>query len=76
MPKTPAPRQVYDQLTDDFGWMRANSYGTSLIRLDWNQTGWLDQDALTMFHVKQNPNSSVFGGHLQKFILPPRAHWH
>ena len=55
----------------DFGWMRAISDGSSLIRLDWNQTGWQEPDRPD--HVSRETKSQLhayLNGHLQQFILP------
>ena len=55
----------------DFGWMRPISDGSSLIRLDWNQTGWQEPDRPD--HVSRETKSQLqayLNGHLQQFILP------
>ncbi len=66
------PNYLYtSSLKTDFGWMRPISDGVSLVRLDWNQTGW---------HEPDRPNSvsretkaqlqAFFSGSLQQFDLP------
>ena len=64
--------QVYmTSLKTDFGWMRPISDGNSLIRLDWNQTGWPDPDRPD--YVSRETKSQLqafFNGDLQQFILP------
>lgn len=55
----------------DFGWMRPISDGNSLIRLDWNQTGWQGPDRPN--HVSRETKSQLqafFNGCLKKFDLP------
>ena len=73
MLKTPDPlTQVYmTSLQTDFGWMRPISDGNSLIRLDWNQTGWLEIDRPD--YVSRETKSQLqafFNGHLKQFVLP------
>tara|TARA_A100001015_G_scaffold292818_1_gene368604 strand:- start:56 stop:505 length:450 start_codon:yes stop_codon:yes gene_type:complete len=51
--------------------MRPISDGNSLVRLDWNQTGWREPDRPD--HVSRETKSQLqafFNGHLQKFNLP------
>ena len=58
-------------LKTDFGWIRPISNGHSLIRLDWNQTGWDDSDHPD--NVSRETKSQLeafFAGHLQQFNLP------
>ena len=61
----------------DFGWIRPISNGQSLIRLDWNQTGWDDLAIIrTMFHVKQKVSLKLFSPAIfanLTFRLPPLA---
>ena len=58
-------------LKTDFGWLRPISDGNSLIRLDWNQTGWHEPDRPN--HVSRETKSQLeafFNGCLQQFDLP------
>ena len=58
-------------LKTDFGWMRPISDGNSLVRLDWNQTGWLEPDRPD--YVSRETKSQLhafFSGNLQQFVLP------
>ena len=58
-------------LKTDFGWMRAISDGNSLVRLDWNQAGWLEPDRPD--YVSRETKSQLqafFSGRLQQFDLP------
>ena len=58
-------------LKTDFGWLRPISDGNSLIRLDWNQTGWHEPDRPN--HVSRETKSQLeafFNGYLQQFDLP------
>jgi len=58
-------------LKTDFGWLRPISDGNSLIRLDWNQTGWHEPDRPN--HVSRETTSQLkafFNGYLQQFDLP------
>ena len=55
----------------NFGWMRPISNGQSLIRLDWNQTGWNESDQPD--NVSRETKSQLeafFAGHLHRFNLP------
>ena len=55
----------------DFGWIRPISNGQSLIRLDWNQTGWDGSD--NSDYVSRETKSQLeafFAGHLHQFNLP------
>ncbi|MFL2841968.1 MAG: methylated-DNA--[protein]-cysteine S-methyltransferase [Candidatus Puniceispirillaceae bacterium] len=55
----------------DFGWFRPISNGHSLIRLDWNQTGWNDSNRPD--NVSRETKSQLkafFDGHLHQFNLP------
>ena len=59
------------RLQTSFGWLRPVSDGTSLIRLDWNQTGWNEPDRPdnvsreTIYQLQ-----AYFNNQLSKFILP------
>jgi methylated-DNA-[protein]-cysteine S-methyltransferase len=58
-------------LKTDFGWMRPISDGNSLVKLDWNQTGWHEPDRPD--HVSRETKSQLkafFKGHLRQFTLP------
>ena len=58
-------------LKTDFGWMRPISDDNSLVRLDWNQTGWHEPDRPN--NVSRETKSQLqayFSGFLQKFDLP------
>lgn len=58
-------------LKTTFGWIRPISDGNSLVRLDWNQTGWHEPDRPN--HVSRETISQLqafFMGHLKKFDLP------
>ena len=73
MPKiTGSLDQLYmSSLKTDFGWLRPISDGKSLIRLDWNQTGWHEPDRPN--HVSRETSSQLeafFNGYLQQFDLP------
>ena len=58
-------------LQTDFGWMRPISDGKSLVRLDWNQTGWLEQDRPDDVSCETKSQlQAFFSGHLRQFILP------
>ena len=73
MPETLVPlQQVYmTSLQTDFGWMRPISDGNSLVRLDWNQTGWLEQDRPDdVSRETKSQLQAFFSGHLQQFVLP------
>ena len=55
----------------DFGWMRPISDGNSLVKLDWNQTGWPEPDRPD--HVSRETKAQLqafFTGYLQQFKLP------
>ena len=55
----------------DFGWMRPISNSQSLIRLDWNQTGWDESDHPD--NVSRETKSQLkafFAGRLRQFNLP------
>ena len=61
----------FTSLRTDFGWIRPISNGQSLIRLDWNQTGWDDSDRPD--NVSRETKSQLeafFSGHLHQFNLP------
>ena len=73
MPRTVGPtRQVYmTSLQTDFGWLRPISDGNSLVRLDWNQTGWLEQDCPDdVSRETKSQLQAFFSGHLKQFVLP------
>ena len=73
MPETLVPlQQVYmTSLQTDFGWMRPISDGSSLVRLDWNQTGWLEQDRPDdVSRETKSQLQAFFSGPLQQFVLP------
>ena len=58
-------------LKTDFGWVRPISDGSSLIQLDWNQTGWYEPDRPD--HVSRETAfqlQAFFDGKLQQFTLP------
>ena len=58
-------------LKTDFGWIRPISDGHSLIRLDWNQTGWDDSDQPD--NVSRETKSQLeafFAGNRHQFNLP------
>ncbi len=58
-------------LKTDLGWMRPVSDGNSLIRLDWNQTGWREPDRPN--NVSRETISQLqafFNGYLHQFDLP------
>ena len=58
-------------LKTDFGWIRPISNGHSLIRLNWNQTGWDDSDQPD--NVSRETKSQLeafFAGKLHQFNLP------
>jgi methylated-DNA-[protein]-cysteine S-methyltransferase len=55
----------------DFGWIRPISNSHSLIRLDWNQTGWIYSDRPD--HVSRETKRQLeafFAGNLHQFDLP------
>ena len=55
----------------DFGWIRPISNGQSLIRLDWNQTGWDDDDySDNVSRETKSQLEAFFAGHLHQFSLP------
>ena len=61
----------FSSFKTDFGWIRPISDGQSLIRLDWNQTGWDDSDHPD--NVSRETKSQLeafFAGHLHQFNLP------
>ena len=67
----PLDRLYMSSLKTDFGWMRPISDDNSLIRLDWNQTGWQEPDRPN--HVSRETKSQLqafFKGCLQRFDLP------
>ena len=57
-------------LKTDFGWIRPISNGHSLIRLDWNQTGWDDSDQPdNVSRETKNQLEAFFAGNLHQFNL-------
>ena len=61
----------FTSLKTDFGWIRPISNGQSLIRLDWNQTGWDESDHPD--NVSRETKSQLeafFAGRLRQFNLP------
>ena len=61
----------FTSLKTDFGWIRPISNGQSLIRLDWNQTGWnaLDHPDNVSRETKSQLEA-FFAGNLHQFNLP------
>jgi methylated-DNA-[protein]-cysteine S-methyltransferase len=58
-------------LKTDFGWIRPISNGQSLIRLDWNQTGWDELDHPdNVSRETKNQLEAFFAGNLYQFNLP------
>ena len=58
-------------LKTDFGWMRPISNGTSLIYLDWNQTGWHEPERPDdVSRETKSQLQAFFNGQLQQFDLP------
>jgi methylated-DNA-[protein]-cysteine S-methyltransferase len=54
-----------------FGWIRPISNGQSLIRLDWNQTGWDNSDHPDyVSRETKNQLEAFFAGRLRQFCLP------
>jgi methylated-DNA-[protein]-cysteine S-methyltransferase len=55
----------------NFGWIRPISNGQSLIRLDWNQTGWdnIDRPDNVSREIKRELEA-FFAGRLHQFSLP------
>jgi len=61
----------FTSLKTDFGWIRPISDGQSLIRLDWNQTGWEDADHPdNVSRETKNQLDAFFAGRLRQFSLP------
>ena len=61
----------FTSLKTDFGWLRPVSNGQSLIRLDWNQTGWENTDCPdNVSRETKTQLSAFFAGHLRQFSLP------
>ena len=61
----------FSSLKTDFGLIRPISNGQSLIRLDWNQTGWDELDHPD--NVSRETKSQLeafFAGNLHQFNLP------
>ncbi|MGB2073315.1 MAG: hypothetical protein ACPHX7_08750, partial [Candidatus Puniceispirillaceae bacterium] len=61
----------FTSLKTDFGWICPISNGQSLIRLDWNQTGWnaLDHPDKVSRETKSQLEA-FFAGNLHQFNLP------
>ena len=58
-------------LKTEFGWIRPVSNGCSLIRLDWNQTGWDDSDQPdSVSRETKSQLEAFFAGNLHQFNLP------
>ena len=58
-------------LKTNFGWIRPISNGQSLIRLDWNQTGWDNSDHPdNISRETKSQLEAFFAGHLRQFNLP------
>ena len=58
-------------LQTNFGWMRPVSNGKSLIRLDWNQSGWKESERPD--HVSRETKlqlQAFFSGQLNRCALP------
>jgi methylated-DNA-[protein]-cysteine S-methyltransferase len=73
MPKITGHLQTvyFTSFETDFGWIRPISNGQSLIRLDWNQTGWEDSDLPdNVSRETQRQIIAFFAGHLHQFNLP------
>ena len=73
MPQITGPLdQLYtSKLRTSFGWMRTVSDGNSLVRLDWNQTGWHELDRPD--HVSRETKlqlQAFLDRRLKKFTLP------
>ena len=61
----------FTSLKTDFGWIRPISDGQSLIRLDWNQTGWDDPDHPDNVSRETKSQLGAFlAGNLHQFNLP------
>ena len=61
----------FSSFKTDFGWMRPVSNGQSVIRLDWNQTGWDDSDRPDNVSRETKSQLEAFlVGHLHQFNLP------
>ena len=73
MPQLTEHRETlyFTSLKTNFGWIRPISNGQSLIRLDWNQTGWDDSDHPdNVSRETKNQLKAFFAGHLHQFNLP------
>ena len=73
MPQENGPLNQYytSTIKTDFGWMRPVSDGCSLVRLDWNQSGWPDTDHPD--NVSRETKAQLkafFAGQLKAFSLP------
>ena len=67
----PLDNLYMSSLKTDLGWVRPISDDNNLLRLDWNQAGWLEPDRPN--HVSRETKSQLqafFKGHLQEFDLP------
>lgn len=63
--------RYFTSLKTDFGWFRPISNGQSLIRLDWNQTGWGDSDDPDNVSRETTIQlEAFFAGRLRLFDLP------
>jgi methylated-DNA-[protein]-cysteine S-methyltransferase len=61
----------YTSFKTDFGWIRPISDGQSLIRLDWNQTGWDHSDHPdNVSRETKGQLEAFFAGRLHQFTLP------
>ena len=68
---TPLDLLYMSTFKTDFGWMRPISDGNSLVRLDWNQTGWDEPDRPN--DVSRETKSQIqafFNRNLFQFDLP------
>ena len=73
MPQTTGHLETYfsTKLETNFGWIRSISNGQSLIRLDWNQSGWDDSDNPdNVSRETKNQLKAFFIGNLRQFSLP------
>jgi methylated-DNA-[protein]-cysteine S-methyltransferase len=73
MPQVTGNLETYHFISfkTDFGWMRPISNGQSLIRLDWNQTGW--DTSNHQDNVSRETKCQIeafFAGNLRQFSLP------
>ena len=73
MPKLTDPLDYFymSRLKTAFGWMRPISDGNSLVRLDWNQTGWHQPDRPDFVSRETiSQLQAFFDGNLKQFDLP------